>query len=283
MIPGTETNKVYLSDLLPQEYVGFCKKLTAILDKYAIPYDFLKGTADIWCRDYMPIQVSEDKLVQFRYDPSYITGENRPKRLTVPEKVCKVNGIKPIFSDINLDGGNVVSYRDRVIISDRIYKENPKHPGDRDALVSDIKELLDAEEVIVIEAFSEDDDMTGHADGMVRFVDKGTVVGNERTDDVEKRNSELLKEKGIGYKDIPFFEYPDEKYKDNAIGIYVNYLEVSNLIILPKYEVEGNRDAEALDMFREIFPDRTVEQLNCCDIARYGGVLNCITWTVLSR
>jgi agmatine deiminase len=254
--------------------------MTAILDRYAISYDFLMSTADIWCRDYMPIQVSEDKFVQFRYEPSYVKGKTY---LTDPQKVCEANGIEPIFSDINLDGGNVVSYRDRVIVSDRIYDENPGYPGGRDALVPDIKELLEAEEVIVIEAFSADDDMTGHADGMVRFVDKGTVVGNERTDAMEKRNSELLKEKGIGYKDIPFFEYHDEEYENNAIGIYVNYLEVGNLIILPKYEVEGNRDAEALDRFREIFPDRTIEQLDCCAIARYGGVLNCITWTVLSR
>jgi agmatine deiminase len=280
MIPGAETDRVYLSERLKIDYPDFCRRLCAILDRHDVPYIFLQKTDqenDLWCRDYMPIQVAENKFMRFRYEPSYL--KNYQITRTDPGVICKANEIEYDYSNINLDGGNVVSYQDKVIISDRVYSENPECT-DRGALISGIKELLNAEEVITIESFPKKYDMTGHADGMVRFVDENTVVGNEQEDGVEIRNSELLKDKGIKYIEIPFFEHIDSKHKISAVGLYVNYLEVMDLIVLPKYEMERNRDNEALAIFREIFPDRNIEQLDCRRIAEKGGVLNCITWTV---
>jgi agmatine deiminase len=62
--------------------------------------------------------------------------------------------------------------------------------------------------------------------------------------------------------------------------MYINYLEVGNLIILPKFEIEGNRDQEAFDLFKTLFPNRPVEQVNINSIAEEGGLLNCITWNI---
>jgi len=82
---------------------------------------------------------------------------------------------------------------------------------------------------------------------------------------------------------VPFFYgYKDSKHPSNAIGVYVNYLEVSNLIVLPVFEVEGNKDAEAIAAFKQIFPDKIIEVINFNDVALEGGVLNCSTWTYKS-
>ena len=62
---------VYLSELLEERYPESFKRLTSILKKHNVDYRLLKGTKDIWCRDYMPIQTESGKLVQFRYEPSY--------------------------------------------------------------------------------------------------------------------------------------------------------------------------------------------------------------------
>ena len=66
---------VYMAELLNIRYPETCKRLTDILDKHNVKYAFLKGTKDIWCRDYMPIQTESGKLIQFKYDPSYLKGK----------------------------------------------------------------------------------------------------------------------------------------------------------------------------------------------------------------
>ena len=66
------TQIVYLSELLATRYPETCKRLTDILNRHNVPFAFLKGTKDIWCRDYMPVQTPSGKLIQFRYDPSYL-------------------------------------------------------------------------------------------------------------------------------------------------------------------------------------------------------------------
>ena len=274
---GTEI--VYLSELLEERYPESFKRLTSILKKHNVDYRLLKGTKDIWCRDYMPIQTESGNLVQFRYEPSYLKGnkEWEESRSDVRE-VCRLNGFEPVFSNINLDGGNVLLCSGRAIVSDRIFAENPEYT-DKEKLVTELSELLEAE-VIIIPA--QNGDMTGHADGMVRFVDRDTILGNNRSDEYKYWTNgieKVLNDYNLKYIDVPFFYgYKDSKHPDHAIGVYVNYLEVGNLIVLPVFEVEGNKDAEAIVAFKQIFPNKIIEAINYNDVALEGGVLNCTTW-----
>ncbi len=270
---------VYMSELLMSKFPETCKKLTAILEKHNVKYSFLKGTKDIWCRDYMPIQTDSGKLIQFRYDPSYLKGQKEweDSRSDV-RKVCRENGFEPIFSTINLDGGNVLLCSGRAIVSDRIFSENPEYI-DKNQLIKELSDLLEAE-IIVIPA--QKSDYTGHADGMVRFVNHDTILGNNRSEEYKYWSNgmeKVLKDKKLKYIDVPFFYgYKDSKHPENAIGIYVNYLEVGNLIVLPVFEVEGNRDAEAIEIFKRVFPNKIIETINYNEVALEGGVLNCSTW-----
>lgn len=167
----------------------------------------------------------------------------------------------------------------RAIVSDRIFSENPEYT-DKNQLINELSVLLEAE-IIVIPA--QNGDYTGHADGMVRFINHDTILGNNRSEEYKYWSNgieKVLKDKKLKYIDVPFFYgYKDSKHPENAIGIYVNYLEVGNLIVLPIFEVEGNRDAEAIDAFKQIFPDKIIETINYNEVALEGGVLNCSTWT----
>lgn len=270
---------VYLSELLKERFPDCFYRLTSILEKHNVEYRLLKGTKDIWCRDYMPIQTESGKLIQFRYDPSYLKGKKEweDSRSDVRE-VCRQNGFEPVFSTINLDGGNVLLCSGRAIVSDRIFSENPEY-NDKEQLIRELSELLEAE-IIVIPA--QKGDYTGHADGMVRFVNHDTILGNNRSEEYKNWSNgieKVLKDKNIKYIDVPFFYgYKDSKHPENAIGIYVNYLEVGNLIVLPVFEVEGNKDAEAIETFKRVFPNKIIETINYNEIALEGGVLNCSTW-----
>jgi agmatine/peptidylarginine deiminase len=97
---------------------------------------------------------------------------------------------------------------------------------------------------------------------------------------------------------VPFFSTKDSKHRDSAIGIYVNYLEVNNLIVVPIFGREEDKEAvdiiqkdkeavdiiqkdkEAVDIIQKAFPDKVIETINYNEVAIEGGLLNCTTWVV---
>lgn len=267
---------VYMSDLLEERFPDSFNRLTAILKKHGVEYRLLKGTKDIWCRDYMPIQTESGKLIQFRYEPSYLKGEEWDSIRSDVREVCEKNGLNPRFSDINLDGGNVLICDGRAIISDRIFAENPNY--EKDSLVDELSKLLECE-IIIIPA--QNGDYTGHADGMVRFVNRNTILGNSLESEFKYWRDGMQKvihQYDLKYIDVPFFEQKDRKHPDSAIGIYVNYLEVNNLIVMPVFGRE--EDKQAIDIIQKVFPDKIIETINYNDVAQEGGLLNCTTWVI---
>ena len=168
---------VYLSSLLKERFPETCENLLTILNKHNVKHKFLEGTKDIWCRDYMPVITEYSKLIQFKYDPGYLkdTPEHIASRSDVGEIHFK-NGIKAQKSEINLDGGNVLICGGRAIISSKVFTENPGLSEEE--IKSELAKLLGCE-IIIIPIIKTD--FTGHADGMVRFVDKNTILGNDLT------------------------------------------------------------------------------------------------------
>lgn len=271
---------VYMSELLQERYPDTCGRLIQILKSHNIKYDFLKGTNDIWCRDYMPIQTEKGKLIQFKYDPSYLRGnkEWEESRSDV-RKVCKENGLKPEFSDINIDGGNVLICDGRAILTDRIFSENPGI--DEDTIKKEMARLLECEIIIIPAYKSKDDDLTGHADGMVRFVDRNTIIGNKLDNEyqyIKNGMQKAIEQFDLKYISMPFFiDKKDPQHPYSAVGVYVNYLEVNNLIVMPIFGRE-EEDNQAIEVMKQTFPDRIIETIDYNDVALEGGLLNCTTW-----
>ena len=269
---------VYLSELLMDKYPETCKNLIAILEKHHVKYSFIKGTKDIWCRDYMPVQTESGKFIQFRYEPSYLKGKKEweDSRSDVKE-VCRLNNIDATFSDINLDGGNVLICDGRAILSDRIFSENPDY--EKDSLINELSKLLECE-IIIIPA--QKGDYTGHADGMVRFVDRNTILGNKLADEYkywQKGMQKVIDTYNLTYIDVPFItDIKDPKHPDSAIGIYVNFLEVNDLIVMPIFN--RDEDRQVLEILQRTFPNKIIETIDYNDVAKEGGLLNCTTWVV---
>jgi len=125
MIPDWETNHLFLSDRLEADEPALVAGLRSVLA--GVPIDIIPDTKNIWCRDFMPIQLDDGRFFQFVYAPDYLRGH---ERLVTPP--CRL----PFMHDyrqepIVLDGGNVAASRNRVILTDKVYKENPsiERPG----------------------------------------------------------------------------------------------------------------------------------------------------------
>ena len=65
-----------------------------------------------------------------------------------------------------------------------------------------------------------------------------------------------------------------------AKGCYINYAQIGNLIIFPKFNI--NEDGNALKKIKELYPEPEchIETIDSNLIAKGGGVLNCLTWNI---
>lgn len=124
MIADRDADVVFLSDRLAPAHPHLVEGLRGILANHKVYMQVIQGTKDIWCRDYMPVQVGEGEFVQFRYDPDYLRGYER--LITRPEDVGPIPDIEHCSaSEVVLDGGNVVRWGRRCIVTDKVYRENP--------------------------------------------------------------------------------------------------------------------------------------------------------------
>lgn len=262
---------LYFSSLLKTtpKFSLSAQNLFSALTDSGEEFTLFDGAKDIWARDYMPVRTKSGQYISFRYEPSYLKGYE--KLCTDYRKDVAPHFDLPVtYSDINLDGGNVVfsSSRTKAVISDRVFSENPDL--DENTLLTELEKLLEAEIVIIP---SLKIDMTGHADGVVRFVNENTALGNASPCKYgyELKVKNALKKHGISVLDFPYFDSAG----DSAVGSYLNYLETEAHIFLPVF---GNvQDEKAVKCAKEIF-NKEIITVNINSIAEEGGVLNCISW-----
>lgn len=278
MIVDHEANVVYVADTLERKFSDVHSGLRTILERHGIPLRVIPGTKDIWCRDYMPIQVAEDRFVQFRYKPDYLGGRYKSLR-----RDGEIGPTMPFVrscerSEIVLDGGNVVRWNDAAILTDKIYAENPR--WGRKGLEEELRQVLGAHRLIVIP--KEPEDVVGHSDGVVRFLDGGTVLVNayRNVDETYRRLLHWrLSAAGMRIVELPY-EPVGGAPRDipSAVGNYLNFLHVGTVIVFPTYGKEA--DEKARGILRTTFLGFHLLTLESRRLAAEGGVLNCICWTV---
>lgn len=275
MIIDEETNHVFLSHKLLERKI-FYNNLIAILNDSNISYDILRHTKDIWCVDYMPIQVDSNKFIQFTYSPGYLQTKKWIHTQTDPKNVTKTLNIKTKNSHIKLDGGNVIKGKGWVIITEKVFTENKEF--EKRTIINELEELFGLRVIIIPK---EPYEMTGHADGILRYYKEDTVLINEypvdRLKDFQKKLINKLRIEGLKTIKIPNKSFQNEN-SISATGLYINYLQMNNFILLPTFGLK--EDELVMRQFEQLFPSYTIRTIDSIDISKDGGVLNCITWNV---
>jgi len=241
-------------------------------------------TNDIWCRDFFPIQVGRNKFVQFALTKDYYSKKKKQLQ-TDPAPICQMLGIKTITPSFNglpiyLDGGNVIRKFNKVIITDKIFKDNKIPPV---KLVEILNDFLEVDKVILIPKEPGED--SGHSDGMVRFINQNTVLINDYSgvDTNHRFVNKLhrtLKESGLTVIEVP---YKPQEGRINGLqpstGIYVNYLQIDNMIFLPTFD-DPVTDDHAIAVFESIFGSGNIIPVPSKELSLMGGVLNCCSWEI---
>jgi agmatine deiminase len=254
-----------------------------------------------WCRDYMPVKGANGDYVLFKYFLYYYAG-HKPliKTLVNTNEICeKVLGIKPVQSEIYLDGGAIEIFDHAGIVSDRIiYDNSPVWSGTQCGLFDTIKEQLGLKKLIVVPA--DPFDFTGHIDGIVRFIDEKTVLVNDYTRLEEKMASDkrkygfslevylnwkrnfmdTLSKAGLRIETIVCQAGTNSDSDYDATGIYLNFLKLADKIVMPVYKAYPSENKEAEETLKRLYKVDTIIKIEATELAENGGgIINCITWT----
>ncbi len=283
MITDQNTNFVYFSKLFKQEFETEYIEITSILNKHDIKHECLEKTKDIWCRDYMPIQISETEFIEYRYDPDYLQGieEERRELKTYPDIVCDNIGLKTIKSDLIIDGGNVIKSEKRLILTDKVVSENNSFYKQTE-LIEKLKDTFQVDHISIIPRDPDKKEIFGHADGMIRFVDENKVLINGYFNKYDRKFKDKFFDALSEFEIIELnfnVKYPNEEINWG----YINFLQTKNVILLPQFGIA--EDEQAFEQFEKIFPEyakhNRIEKIKAAKIiSEGGGVLNCLTWSI---
>lgn len=272
------TETIFISKWLDKtkKYHKVYESLCQAFKDCEVSFRHLPYSEDIWCRDFMPVHIGGGKYVGYIYNPDYLQDE-KPPYITEQPAACK--GLDIDFATtlkITLDGGNYVRCGDKVVMTDKIFKENPEKS--REELHLQLEEAFQAE-VILLPWDTEE--RYGHADGMVAWLGGNRILLNNYSQlekGEEKPFTKRLHKILGAHFDVTELRYDCELHKDS--WCYLNYLETEKAIIMPALSenTDLDNDIAALELFQKIVPDKKVVQVYAEPLVKDGGALHCVTW-----
>ena len=278
MITDFQTNKIYFSELLRAKHPETFAQILEVLKSHNISPNFLPQTKDIWARDYMPIQVNENKFIEYCYDPDYLQPKSYRHLKSSPDIICNEIGLKTQKTDIVIDGGNVIKSTNHVILTDKVVVEN-REKYSKEKLLGLLQELFEVDNIVLIPW--DKSEPYGHADGMARFIDDNTVLLQDYFQDYDtvfrKKLYGALEKAGLFYEELKF---EGENINENSWS-YINFLQTKDIILLPSFGIP--EDDIAFEQIQNFFPDYVdgrIYKIDMTDIVKEGGALNCISWTI---
>lgn len=295
MITDDHTNRVYFSSLLPEKCPVLNAHIVDALRKRDIPFTYLKGTKDIWCRDYMPIQIEKNRFVFYRYTPDYLqdktglTLQTNPElvfqeesnellrllSMSVEEEMRPISISHPVFHrfelELVMDGGNVVKCGNNVVMTDKVFVENKdKTPQE---VQRQIEEAFQCEVVFLPWDRNEE---YGHSDGIIHCLGDNRVLMTNYADFdkciVDKYLRILEK-----YFDVTTLKYNVKRMHKRSWS-YINFLQIGTLVLVPQLGIP--EDEQALEQISSALPDCEIVGIPALQAVSRGGALNCLSWNI---
>jgi agmatine deiminase len=246
-------------------------------------------TDDAWVRDFGP-------LFAERPDGSPVAtcwrfnawGEKYPPwdlDAAAGRLISRAAGLPAVELDMVLEGGAVdANGRGMLLAAEGSLLDRNRR--DRQAVEEELERHLGASHVIWLSGAIAGDDTDGHVDTVARFVSERTVVAavEENPADANYRplrdNLERLRssaDRDGARLEVVELPMPDPVTRDGARlpASYANFYIANAAVLVPVYR--SPRDAEALGILRELFPEREVAGIDCTDLVVGLGSIHCMT------
>jgi agmatine deiminase len=226
----------------------------------------------------------------------------------VPTKIGEMDGFDSYRTEgFVLEGGSIhVDGEGTVITTEECLLSEGRNPHlSKEEIEDYLKEYLNVEVVIWLEKGIDPEETNGHVDDVACYIRPGEVLCLW-TDDKEnefydicqsayKRLSEAVDAKGRKLKitKMPLPKNYVTYTKEEAMNVdtvegtlarsegdlcpatYVNYLVTNNGIIVPQFNDEN--DQVAIDILKELYPDKEVVGVVTRTVVLGGGNIHCIT------
>ncbi len=240
----------------------------------------------IWLRDFAGFNF-EDEIVKPIFKPKYSYSKTAN---LINKSMNTLNSIlnkKIINIPLIWDGGNLATNGEVGFIIERIIKDNQNKFSEKQ-IEEIIKENLNIDPIFIPVLKG---DEIAHSDGYLAFLDEKKILLSEYPDEIDftKDNEYVSQIKKIltynNFKPTRIQENPIGKNEikniQSAKGIYINFLRLNNTIILPFYKFEKADDNEYNEINKKMLTDLGFDVIiiNCDELAKFGGVLHCISFT----
>ena len=272
------TNTVYFSDLLPKKCPILNQHIVEVLETNKIRYVYLSETKDIWCRDFMPIQIEEDHFVFYKYTPDYLQTPYYRRIQTNPEKVFQApqNRLEhlaqnAITIDLVIDGGNVVKCGDTIVMTEKVFVEN------KGKTRTEVERILkDAFRCDILFLPWDRKETFGHSDGIVHYAGDGKILLTNYDDSSLYYFRRFRKVLEKHFEVIPL-KYATKRRHARSWA-YINFLQIGKLVLVPQLGLE--EDGQALEQIANALSDFEMIGIPALEAVRRGGGLNCISWNI---
>lgn len=269
-------HSIYLSHHLQTGYTVVYEKLCKALEKSGVNHYLLPYSNDIWARDFMPVHVGGGEYLGYVYRPDYLYDNVREREYITNQKLATgdipINYIEKL--DVIIDGGNFVFCDDKMIMTDKIFSENPNIKQSK--LINKLEEVCQKELILIPWDMEEE---YGHADGMVSYIGNGKLLLN---------NYCQMGKDGMGFSKRlhkilnPHFTVTELHYSspwEEMNAAYINYIETESSVIIPALSTKHDSasDIAALETFKKIFK-KEILQVYAQPLIKDGGALHCVTW-----
>lgn len=252
---------------------------------YFVEYE----TNDTWARDCSTLCIEESntvKLLDFTF-----TGwggkfeASKDDAMSSAIKRCYDKELKKI--DLILEGGAIESNGVDTILttSECVLNKNRNASLKKEQMTKKLQEEFGMSRILYLNhGYLAGDDTDSHVDTLARFIDEKSIMyvkctneSDEHFDALKLMEGELMAfSKEYGYRlialpmsDACYFE------GERLPATYANFLFVNGAVLVPTYGVK--QDEEALEIFRETFPDKDIIGINCFSLIKQHGSLHCVT------
>ena len=191
---------------------------------------------------------------------------------------------------IVLEGGGIESDGQGTLLTTAECMLSPnRNPHlDQNGLEAHLKACFGLDRVLWLHhGYLAGDDTDSHIDTLARFCDPETIAYVRCTDPQDEHFAALQAmetelqafrtRNGDPYRLVPL-PWPDACYDEQGHRLpatYANFLIINGAVLVPTYRVP--QDAEALRIFRELFPGREVIGIDCRMLILQHGSLHCVT------
>jgi len=251
-------------------------------------------TNDAWCRDHGPIFVKNDRTGEVAVTDwvhNAWGGKYPPydRDNTIPPKIAARLRLRRFENPMVLEGGSLdVNGRGDLLTTEQCLLNPNRNPHlSRAQIERTLRDYLGVQRILWLGDGIVGDDTDGHVDDITRFFRTDGILtcvepnGRDPNHRPLAANLERLqgfRTRGGGRFDLVPLPLPRPfGFEGQRVpASYANFLIVNGAVLVPTFR-QPKRDAAALGVMGDCFPDREIVPIDCFDLIWGLGTLHCLS------